>query len=207
MRDGSALGSVGQITGLGPTRPRLPTDGTGPATNPTADCPSGEKNRCGISPLTVAPQRLQAGRLDRNRDFQIGCEPLEVRVHSRQAANVDNSPRQRSRPRNDSPGTGPGGAFEHISSTANDTVKLLRSLDRKKDRQETGLFLAEGARHAEEALANGWSPAYAFASQQAVIDRPQTRDLLERMRKAGARVLTGSEKILATLSRRTIRRR
>ena len=114
---------------------------------------------------------------------------------------MDNSDRQNARPRNDSPGNHPGGAFEHISSTANDTVKLLRSLDRKKDRQETGLFLAEGARHAEEALANGWSPAYAFASQQA-LDRPQTRDLLERMRQAGARVLTGSEKILATLSRK-----
>ncbi len=114
---------------------------------------------------------------------------------------MDNSPRDRSHSRNDSPGSHAGGAFEHISSTANDTVKLLRSLDRKKDRQETGLFLAEGARHAEEALANGWSPAYAFASQ-AALDRPQTRDLLERMQAAGARALTGSEKILATLSRK-----
>jgi TrmH family RNA methyltransferase len=91
--------------------------------------------------------------------------------------------------------------FEHISSTANDTVKLLRSLDRKRERVETGLFLAEGARHAEEALANGWLPAYAFASQ-AALDRPQTRDLLLRMKSAGARVLTGTEKILATLSRK-----
>ena len=91
--------------------------------------------------------------------------------------------------------------FEHISSTANDTVKLLRSLERKRERVETGLFLAEGARHAEEALANGWLPAYAFASQ-AALDRPQTRDLLLRMKSAGARVLTGTEKILATLSRK-----
>ena len=49
--------------------------------------------------------------------------------------------------------------FEHISSTANDTVKLLRSLDRKKERQATGLFLAEGAHFAEEALSNGWKNA------------------------------------------------
>lgn len=91
--------------------------------------------------------------------------------------------------------------FEHISSTANDTVKLLRSLDRKKERVETGLFLAEGARHAEEALANGWTPAYAFASQ-AALERPQTLDLLQRMERAGARVLTGTEKILVTLSRK-----
>ena len=114
---------------------------------------------------------------------------------------MENPPPYRSRSRNDSPAHGPAGSYEHISSTTNDTVKLLRSLERKKDRQETGLFLAEGARHAEEALANGWSPAYAFASQQA-LDRPQTRDLLERMWEAGARVLTGTEKILATLSRK-----
>ena len=91
--------------------------------------------------------------------------------------------------------------FEHISSTANDTVKLLRSLERKRERVETGLFLAEGARHAEEALANGWLPAYAFANQ-AALDRPQTRDLLLRMKSSGARVLTGTEKILVTLSRK-----
>ena len=91
--------------------------------------------------------------------------------------------------------------FEHISSTANDTVKLLRSLDRKRERVETGLFLAEGARHAEEALATGWTPAYAFASE-AALERPQTLDLLQRMERAGARVLTGTEKILVTLSRK-----
>lgn len=91
--------------------------------------------------------------------------------------------------------------FEHISSTANETVKLLRSLDRKRERVESGLFLAEGARHAEEALANGWAPAYAFAAQSA-LERPQTRELLLRMKSAGARVLTGTEKILVTLSRK-----
>lgn len=95
----------------------------------------------------------------------------------------------------------PWPSFEHISSTANDTVKLLKSLDRKKERKETGLFLAEGARHAEEALANGWSPAYAFATESA-LERAQTRELLARMKQAGARVLTGSEKILVTLSRK-----
>ncbi len=91
--------------------------------------------------------------------------------------------------------------YEHISSTANDTVKLLKSLDRKKARVESGLFLAEGARLAEEALNNGWSPAYAFAGVHA-LEREQTADLLARMKKAGARVLTASEKVLAAVSRK-----
>ncbi len=91
--------------------------------------------------------------------------------------------------------------FEHISSTANDTVKLLKSLERKKTRTESGLFLAEGARLAEEALNNGWLPAYALAGVGA-LERAQTSDLLARMKKAGARVLTASEKVLAAVSRK-----
>jgi TrmH family RNA methyltransferase len=89
--------------------------------------------------------------------------------------------------------------FEHISSTSNDTVKLLKALDRKKARQETSLFLAEGVHFAEEALSNGWKPAYAFADI-ALAGRPQIADLLKRMRAAGARVLTASEKVLASVS-------
>ena len=87
--------------------------------------------------------------------------------------------------------------FEHISSTANDTVKLLKGLGRKKERQETGLFLAEGAHFAEEALSNGWRPVYAFADIDAL---ERSRDLLERMRAKGARVLTASEKVLAAIA-------
>jgi TrmH family RNA methyltransferase len=85
--------------------------------------------------------------------------------------------------------------FEHITSTANDTVKLLRSLDRKKERQETGLFLAEGAHFVEEALTNGWTPAYAFADIAAL-----DRGLLLRLRAAGARVATTSEKVVGAIA-------
>jgi len=80
-------------------------------------------------------------------------------------------------------------------------VKLLRSLDRKKARAETGLFLAEGARLAEEALNHGWAPAFVLAGQ-AALERQQTADLLARMKKAGARVLTASEKALGAVARK-----
>ena len=91
--------------------------------------------------------------------------------------------------------------LEHISSPANDTVKLLKSLDRKKARGETGLFLAEGARLAEEALNHGWSPAYVLAGT-AALERPQTATLLARLKHAGARALTASEKVLAAVARK-----
>ncbi len=91
--------------------------------------------------------------------------------------------------------------FEHVSSTANDTVKLLRSLDRKKARQESGLFLAEGARLCEEALQHGWLPAYALAGAEA-LKRPAVDSVLKRMKGAGARVLTASEKVLSAVARK-----
>jgi TrmH family RNA methyltransferase len=105
------------------------------------------------------------------------------------------SPRDRSGVR------APRAEFEHISSTANDTVKLLKSLDRKKARSETGLFLAEGARLAEEALKHGWAPAYALAGIEA-LERRQTAELLGKMKAAGARVLTASEKVLGSVARK-----
>ncbi len=91
--------------------------------------------------------------------------------------------------------------FDHVSSTANDTVKLFKSLDRKKERQETGLFLAEGEPFATEAMGAGWRPAYVLADSEAV-DRSATRELLERMQATGARVLTATPKVLAAASGR-----
>jgi RNA methyltransferase, TrmH family len=109
---------------------------------------------------------------------------------------------ERRRMHADSPGgRTPSGEYEHISSPANATVKLLKSLERKKGRSETGLFLAEGARLAEEALNNGWVPSSVLAGLSA-LERPQTAALLARMKKAGARVLTASEKVLAAVSRK-----
>ncbi|MDE2446128.1 MAG: RNA methyltransferase [Alphaproteobacteria bacterium] len=45
-----------------------------------------------------------------------------------------------------------------ISSLQNPTVKLIRSLDHKKDRRDTGLFVAEGLAMLDRAEAMGWEP-------------------------------------------------
>jgi TrmH family RNA methyltransferase len=102
----------------------------------------------------------------------------------------------------DSPQTRPTHTpFEQISSLSNDTVKLLRSLDRKKARNDSGLFLAEGARHAEEALAHGWVPAYVLAGLQ-TMERDRGAALLKRLAGAGARVLLASNKVMEGVSRK-----
>jgi TrmH family RNA methyltransferase len=106
--------------------------------------------------------------------------------------------------RSSGPRQGPGqdrAEFEHVTSISNDTVKLLRGLERKKGRTETGLFIAEGARLIEEGLRKDWSPAYVIAGI-AALERPASLDLLRRARGAGARVLTCGEKILEAVSRK-----
>lgn len=91
--------------------------------------------------------------------------------------------------------------FEHITSTANDLVKQIRALERKRTRRESGLFLAEGARHAEEALHYGWEPVAALTSRS-MLARGSTPPLLDQLAQRGARVVTTTEKVLAAIARK-----
>ena len=51
-------------------------------------------------------------------------------------------------------------ALEIITSAQNPTIKFIRARDQKKQRQETGLFVAEGARALERARLAGIAPDY-----------------------------------------------
>lgn len=58
-----------------------------------------------------------------------------------------------------------------ISSLQNPTIKLIRSLEHKKDRREAGLFMAEGLAMLDRAEALGWVPEYLIATKpQAIFD-------------------------------------
>src|SRR5262245_38052655 len=54
---------------------------------------------------------------------------------------------------------------ELITSAQNPTIKFIRALERKKYRQETGLFVAEGLRALERARLAGISPDYVLATR------------------------------------------
>ncbi|NBX65452.1 MAG: RNA methyltransferase [Proteobacteria bacterium] len=43
-----------------------------------------------------------------------------------------------------------------ITSPANEEIKAIRALERRKERRETGLFIAEGLRHVLEGIDCGW---------------------------------------------------
>lgn len=99
------------------------------------------------------------------------------------------------------PRRSPANEFEHITSTSNDLVKLMRSLERKRSRKEAGLFVAEGARHAEEALHYDWEPVACLTSQ-AMLERPSALPLLTALSERGARVVTTTERVLGAVARK-----
>ncbi len=88
-----------------------------------------------------------------------------------------------------------------ITSLTNDTVKAIRALHMKKERETTGLFLSEGLKFIGEALDQGRAPRQLLVGQDA---RPHA--LLDRARRetlaAGGEVITVTHDILAKISRK-----
>jgi RNA methyltransferase, TrmH family len=85
-------------------------------------------------------------------------------------------------------------AVTGITSRQNPLVKLARSLDDRKARRETGLFLAEGDDVLAAALAHGWPPRLLFHGAGAAPA------LLARAEQAGAALHVCSAPVMAALS-------
>jgi len=77
-----------------------------------------------------------------------------------------------------------------VTSAQNPTIKLIRSLHEKKHRQETGLFLAEGAKVVARSRQEGWSPDYLVLR----VGGPPAEC-------ATARTILVSNRVMASLSR------
>ncbi|MEM6625599.1 MAG: RNA methyltransferase [Pseudomonadota bacterium] len=90
---------------------------------------------------------------------------------------------------------------ERITSAANASIKLLRSLDRKKARADSGLFVTEGERLVREALDNGWTPRILLVGDEALM-RGHTVETIDRAHKAGARILLTSARLLGAVSKK-----
>ena len=91
------------------------------------------------------------------------------------------------------------GGTRAITSLQNERVKLIRSLEMRKARRETGLFVAEGASVLISARDAGWKPTilvFLAGSASAGIHR----DLLGWAEAAGAECLEVSEPVLAKLA-------
>jgi TrmH family RNA methyltransferase len=89
----------------------------------------------------------------------------------------------------------------HITSASNPLIKTLKSLHAKKERAETGLFLAEGARLAREAADLGvWPEILVFAAT--ALERGMVRGLIDEAERHGVRIVETSEALLAQIAKR-----
>ena len=88
-----------------------------------------------------------------------------------------------------------------VSSLTNDTVKAVRALHMRKEREATGQFLAEGLKFIGEALDQGRSPRLLMIGIEArphpLLDRAKTATL-----EAGGEIVTVTHPILEKISRR-----
>ena len=88
-----------------------------------------------------------------------------------------------------------------ITSLANPTVKAARALHLRKEREETGLFLAEGLKIVTEAVELGHAPRMLLHSADAA-GHPLLRQAAAAARQGGGQVIEVSRDILAKISKR-----
>ncbi len=88
---------------------------------------------------------------------------------------------------------------EHLTSASNPLIKSLKSLERKKARAQTGLFLAEGARLVEQGLGQGWQAETVVIAAD-LAGRPQMEALARRAEARGARVVIAPERLMTAIT-------
>ena len=87
-----------------------------------------------------------------------------------------------------------------VTSLANDTVKSVRALHMRKEREDTGLFLAEGLKIVIDALELGHVPRWLMFSREA--DHPKLVEAAKATLDGGGEVIEVSRDILEKVSRR-----
>jgi TrmH family RNA methyltransferase len=86
-----------------------------------------------------------------------------------------------------------------ITSTANEKVKYVRSLHRRRSRYREQVFIAEGLRTIEEAIRAGIQPAFLFHTP-AMLELPRARLLVSQAEEQGVPVKAVSEPVMAVMS-------
>ena len=93
------------------------------------------------------------------------------------------------------------GAIRRVTSPTNPAVKAARALHQKKHRAATGLFLAEGLRILNEAVALGHAPRTLIVLPEMRRDR-MGAPLIDACLDAGGEVLEVGEAVLAKVARK-----
>lgn len=93
------------------------------------------------------------------------------------------------------------GRVKEITSLSNPIIKDIRLLEKKRHRDETGLFLAEGMKLVIDAMETGWT-IRTLIYAKAARGQDNVEALAARCLAQGADVLIVSEKVLGTIARR-----
>ena len=88
-----------------------------------------------------------------------------------------------------------------ITSLSNDTVKAVRALHMRKERDATGLFVAEGLKNVIEGVDTGHAPRILMHGPDAA-SHPMMRKAVDATVAAGGQVIEVTQDILAKVSRR-----
>jgi TrmH family RNA methyltransferase len=93
------------------------------------------------------------------------------------------------------------GEIRRITSAANEAVKAIRSLERKRERAESGLFLAEGARTLIEAIETG-AEIIAVAHLIEAGEEAHIRLIVDAVQRRGGLILEVNREVLEKISQR-----
>ncbi len=88
-----------------------------------------------------------------------------------------------------------------VTSLSNATVKAVRALHLRKERDETGLFVAEGLKNVTEGVELGHAPKILLYGQDGA-DHPLLKKAVQATAAAGGEVIEVTHDILAKVSRR-----
>ena len=86
--------------------------------------------------------------------------------------------------------------IERIDSPANKKIKLAAALKQRKQREKTGLFVAEGIRLCEMAAEAGWQVEFGLLTSQ-VLEQERGAKLVEKLTGQNCPLYEVSEAVFA----------
>ncbi len=93
------------------------------------------------------------------------------------------------------------GQVKEVTSLANPIIKEIKALTSKKDREQSGTFMAEGLKLVIDALELGWT-IRTLVYAKAAKGKPLVEQVAAKTVAVGGLVLEVSEKVLSSITRR-----
>lgn len=100
------------------------------------------------------------------------------------------------------PDPGRPGRIVQITAPSNPRIKHIRNLARKRHRDETGTFIAEGFKLVRDAVENGWSVEALIYSHGFASQNPSISEFAAQVRASGSDILEVNDRVLGSITRR-----